>query len=498
MMNSIKEEISDKWFYPLILIMGIYLIVRLVNQAKLLWIFPFDYTNDLSSYMALLHFLAKYGFHNIAPEWYGGLVVLKFYSPGWFYFALPIYWVTKNVQTATYVSLVFLYAIAGLSVHILGRIEGWSKTKRTAFFLLIFGNAIAIGTFIRLGAMPYLFAFAFFIGFFALIMKYKGRRLDRKFCWYFIPLLAIMIVGHAPETLLSGILILSFLLTSKDKLKIIIASLASMLLTSFWWIPFIRGMGESNISHYVYTETLLDFSGPWAWTNVMAIVIPIAAIIAFYVYWRQKSTQKNDLLFFLPVGILGLLVITTVVKYIPFFNQVYPDSYIMFFAVFTVYFFFKIKHINNRYIKTAAILALLVFPVLSVGVSHFHTPYFSKNSQLSLDVLDMLSSVQDTYLIIGVPAETAYAHAFYSYGAIYLNIKTASGWSGHEMSPERRELLYTLWPAFDNRKCKTVKELLAALNVKEVISYSEGCSFLADCGFKRYQEKNGVCLYRGL
>nr|MBI4157114.1 hypothetical protein [Candidatus Woesearchaeota archaeon] len=171
----------DKFLlFPIIFLLG-YLIIRLIDFSKLLIYFSFDYTNDLSSYMTILHFLKEYGFHGIAQNWYNGIVVLKFYSPGWFFFALPLYLLLKDVRIATYISLILMLIIGFVLIWQLGKIEKLSKAKRIGFFVLFFANAIAVGNFIRLGRVTELFAWIVFIGLFLLIIYYKDRNLDLKF-----------------------------------------------------------------------------------------------------------------------------------------------------------------------------------------------------------------------------------------------------------------------------------------------------------------------------
>ena len=59
-----------------------YFLSRLINQARMVFSFPLDFTNDIGSHMAQLHFLYKYGFMSTAPNWYNGYVLFKSYAPG--------------------------------------------------------------------------------------------------------------------------------------------------------------------------------------------------------------------------------------------------------------------------------------------------------------------------------------------------------------------------------------------------------------------------------
>src|SRR3989344_8074240 len=124
------RKIPDKWLYLPILILGSYLIVRLVDQSQLMFHFPLDYTNDISSYMAQLFFLDKCGFHQFCPYWYNGFTAFQFTSPAWFFFTLPLYWIFNDVKTATYISMVLIFLIGLVSFILFGRLFNLSLVKR--------------------------------------------------------------------------------------------------------------------------------------------------------------------------------------------------------------------------------------------------------------------------------------------------------------------------------------------------------------------------------
>src|SRR3990167_241548 len=107
-----KNKFNDKWLYLPILILGTYLIIRLIDQSNIIYIFPLDKYNDMSSYMAQLHFLKVCGFHNFCPYWYNGFITFITTPPGWYSFTLPLYYLFNNVQLASYISLILMYIIS--------------------------------------------------------------------------------------------------------------------------------------------------------------------------------------------------------------------------------------------------------------------------------------------------------------------------------------------------------------------------------------------------
>ena len=146
-----SRTIPDKWLYFPIVVLGIYFIYRLINQSQMIFQFPVETTSDYGAQMAQLYFFAKYGFHQIVPNWYNGFKLFLFYPPGWYFFVFPIYLFTKNILFATFISVLLMFLICFITLYIFGKTQGFSLTKITTFFLLLFANAIAIGNYIRLG-----------------------------------------------------------------------------------------------------------------------------------------------------------------------------------------------------------------------------------------------------------------------------------------------------------------------------------------------------------
>ena len=103
-----KSKLKNGFLMPPIIILGIYFIIRLINQAKIISIFPLNLTNDITSYMSRLYFLFECGFHKLCPYWYNGFITFVNYAPGWTFFTAPIYFITKNIQLSTYISLILI------------------------------------------------------------------------------------------------------------------------------------------------------------------------------------------------------------------------------------------------------------------------------------------------------------------------------------------------------------------------------------------------------
>ena len=208
-------SIEDKYLYFPLILLGIYLLIRLIDQSALITNFPLGKTNDVAPYMTLLYFLANYGYHQLVPYWQGGFVLFQLYPPGWFYFSLPIYTATKNILVTTFISLITMLVIIFLMFLYFGKALGMSITKRIFFFIFLFANPISIGNFIRLSRVTELFGwmFLFFIIFICII--YKNRKIDYKFIILFIISYFLLMFSHPGIMLLAPLPILSLFLIKK-------------------------------------------------------------------------------------------------------------------------------------------------------------------------------------------------------------------------------------------------------------------------------------------
>ena len=85
----------DKYLIIPIIILAIVMIYKLIDYSKLVAVFPLDYTNDISAYMAILFFLKTCGFHNLCPYWYNGFMTFYLSNPGCYFFCLSLIFVNK-------------------------------------------------------------------------------------------------------------------------------------------------------------------------------------------------------------------------------------------------------------------------------------------------------------------------------------------------------------------------------------------------------------------
>lgn len=498
----LREKVKENWYLIPILTLGIYFIYRLIDQAQMVSNFPLDLTNDLSSLLAQLFFLAKCGFHKICPYWYNGYEVLKYYAPGWFYFALPIYLLTKNILFSAYLSLILMYVFSFIFLLILAKSQKFSITKTLLFFFLFFANPITIGNFIRLGRLHSMFAFMLLIPFFIIILYYKDKEIDKKFFLFFIPIYTLVLLSHQQEFIIFHILILSLFLvkTIREKIKLILAVLAGILLSSFWLFSFIKSALSANMLSIEEGKWILQFTGQWLLTNIAGIILPLILVILFYLFYTQTIQNKKtkEFIFYLPVLVLAILFLTRITAFIPVLEQIEPDAFMMFFLFISIFLFLKIKYYPVK-IKKLIPIALIILVLLSVIISVLHTPFFIKHTLLEEDTLDLLNEVEGSFMILHPISSTSYPNAYYSYAPIYLNLSTPAGWAEQAISSEYKDSLTGLPKALEEKDCKKLLSLAKKLNLHNILTYNEDCSTLSKCGFKKISEKQSgkekLCLY---
>ena len=147
-------KLSDKILIVPIILLGLNLVYRLIDSAKMIWQFPFDAVNDFAAYIALLHFFDLYGYMGTVPEWYNGFTLFATYPPGWVFFTYPIYLVTEHLLLSAYLSIIFLFILGFIGIWLIGRELKLSKVKIVAFFLFVFANPMSIGAVLKQGRLP--------------------------------------------------------------------------------------------------------------------------------------------------------------------------------------------------------------------------------------------------------------------------------------------------------------------------------------------------------
>ncbi len=490
-----KTQINDKYFIIPIIFLSLYFIFRLLNQSDMVYIFPIDNNgNDYSSHMARIFFLDEYGYKNQVPNWYNGNYrILQFYSPLWYFFTLPFYHLTNNVQVAVVISLWVIYLLSFLSVYLLGIILKLSKIKRIFLFLAFYANPIAIGYFLRLGKIPELFGWLFVINMLSLLFYYKDKKLDLKFSLMFIILLTLLFYTHLLLFIVSSIFILSFLIYvsgTKNKLNIIISSIITLIITSPFWIDLLKNaLGKAGVD-FVALKRLITTG--WLHDQISAFITPTIFIIIFFIYSRNNETKQDKKLYLVPL-ILAFLYITRILVFIPIFNMPESNTYDFMFILLSTILFLKLK-LDEGNLKKFINLFLIIIPILSIIISLLFTPLFKPHMQDTNDLISLMKEAKGKLYFVNI--KTVNQNSIYAYGAIYYNTSTPGGWDPSNLTKEYENALNLPMKSLENKDCKTFKESLDYLKTEYVITPINECSFLESCNLDRKLNKNNYCLLK--
>ncbi len=463
----------------------------------MMFMFPFDYVNDWSSYMAQLHFLQYCGFQEFCPYWYNGFISFLLISPAWFLVIYPFYLLIGNVQVVAFISLVTIFCSFLVLFLIFGKLLKLSLIKRLFWFAFFTGNAIAIGNFVKLGRIHEFFGLFFFVFMLLFFLYYKDRPLDKWFVLV-LPIYTLAFLSHQTIAVLASGMLFWFFIIRREKLFLGLIFVFAMILSSFWLVPYYESFSLSQGVNISLTQAQLSFSIDFILQNLGSFIIPFALFVVFLFYLKTRNWKK-EVLFFFPVLALAFLMFFRLISYLPVLNYVYPDSYNYLFLFFILYFFVKIRFgALKPFLKKTIFVLVIVATIGSILISVFYTPFFVENSQINYDTIDALNEVDGMYLIFFGPIDVSYHKAYYSYAAIYLNLSTSSGWYSIP-SPEYHEILQEVAvDALEEGDCETFVESLDYLNTTEIITYDEHCETLNMCGFTEKFKKNSVCLYENV
>ena len=484
---------KDYLFIPAIIVFSAYFIYRLVDQSQMLWQFPLDFTNDWASYIAQLHFLKVCGFHAYCPYWFNGLTTFTLTPPGWFYFTLPLYALFGNILYATYSSMVIIFIISFVASIVLGQLNSLSKIKSILLFSVLFMNANIIGTYVRQGRITELFGLMLFYNFALLVFYYKDKLFTGKFI--LIPiLLLLLILSNIPFAAIALILLAGLFLASNKQQKfiIILSVIFPVAATAFWWLPFLHGLPASLAAHLEnnFAGYLLHFNKDTLFIN-LAATIPAAIFLATVLILAVRQyLKKNDILFYLPILIIALLIISRAIVFIPILKSIYPDVYFSLFVFLTTYLFLQVR---SRHKIILLALLFVTCALLSIALSHYHTPYFASNTELQKDILSALPEINDKFLILTTNPEI-YSKALYAYAAIYHAKSTPSGWHA-SINYELYQRLSLLGKTFMTADCTELKNKLHELSANEILSTGDTCNKLASCNFEKTYQKQQICIY---
>ena len=485
-----KTRFRDKALIVPVILLFFYLVFRLIDTSAMINNFPFDYANDLSAHLAKLFFLNNYGFYDIIPYWYNGFnyTLFQSYPPGYYYAALPLLKIIKDVQLAGYISLLLIYIFGFIAVYFL--LKDLSRIRRIALYLFFFANPISIGYLLRLGKLPEMTGWLLNLIIFGILIYYKDRPLDKKFL-FFIPSYAASLLSNVSSFIVMSPLILGFSLikTKKEKVYIFLSILISLIITSFWWIPFYKSsLTKSLGTEAIYTQWLIE-NAPnqfFTYTNdkLTAVLSSLLLIVLLYLYWKGNNSKK-DLLFFLPIAIEAFLIfitpLTKAIVFIPVYNRPPVDTFNIGFLLISSYLFLRTEFPLK--IKKVLEISLTLLIIISIIVSFSITPMYQKVGNIERETFELLPLVKGNFLVLENNTNTynsSYSRAYYSYAPIYYNLTTVSGWIDQTLTVEDERRISRLTRDYRSFTSKEVLAMAMDLNVKSIIMYNEDCDVMEE------------------
>ncbi|MBI2508172.1 hypothetical protein HYV89_04420 [Candidatus Woesearchaeota archaeon] len=478
------KQLENKVFYFLTVFLGIIFLINFIKISSLVSYFPLNDFMDGTSYMGRLALLIKYGYHSFAPNWYNGFYVLQHYAPGWFFFTLPLYWLTESIEISTFISMFLSYLLSLIFFIMLGKEFRISLIKSIAFFLLFYLSPSAFSSFFNLGRLPELLAFTLFIPAFVLI--YKNRELNKKFFFLFFLLFSILMLQQSSIVVFFSFLVLGlfFLISWKQRLILSILMIVALLLSLFWLIPFLND--EGTALQYIRGITVANFIS-------FGTIISILFFISFLFFWNGRNRNRRDLIFFLPSLILCFLYATRLVSFIPILDKIWPNSYNLFFTFLTIFFILATRFQNNVYKLVNFSLYLIPLLVLLI---HFLYPVNGFDyGDTEYEIISMFENVNDRVLIVSAGERLVSTRSLLAYATHYYNITTPDGWGEFSVQQKLYENVEDT-KIVENKSCEEITNNLIDLEIRQIVALSDACRILSDCQYDMVIKKENVCLLK--
>lgn len=477
-------KLENKAFYIPILVFLFILFSKIIFIYRNFANFPYYPLGDSANYLLQTYFLAKYGFHSFVPDIYNGIILFNNYQPGWPFFVLPFYKFIGNVALANYFGLIFAYILGFVAVYSFGKIQKYSSVKIIAFYAILFGNPFSIKVVLDLFRFGEFLGWILFLFFITVILYYKNHRLDKKFVFLFVLFYSLIILTHPYVAVLSSFVILPFFFVKilREKIVIVISNLFPLLITSFWWVPFLSTF-DKPISGLEQLKELLLASSFLSYNTIFLI----SFLILIYFYLSDKKTSWIDKKFWLFFLVLGILIISRIILFVPLLNKVPPNAYNMFYLILNLYLLFEINF--TRRIRNVAIFLLAIFPIISLIIV---LPYEdTSNYNVGKDVIKIISPINEDSLIY---FDRSSSYVVYTLVEKNLPLTFGVDLIHFEAKPDVLIDWYEIRESIFKRECTNIKDNLVKYKVKYVVSAFDYCEFFEVCGLENIKEEGNACL----
>jgi len=441
---------------------------------------------DIGDRVMQLNFLQKEGFHSFIEQCHNGFTLYKFYPPGWGFFNLPILNLVGSLQLTIFISTLLFFILGFLFIYFSK--EKFFKLEKIAIFTLFFANPLMIDNIFNIGRVAETLAWVLFIPFFFLIYYYKNEELDYKFLWL-IPIYSAMILSHPFVAFPASIFLLSLFLIkeNKERVYILLSMLASLLITSFWWIPFL-GILKSGSKDLILLSSLLELDSLVSFNTISLL----AWLVLFYFY---NKTNKKDLLFYSPLLVLNLLILSRIILFIPLFNKPSPGSYALLFLFSGIYLLFKIRFrgVYKKVINLALILFVIASMMLVFG---FMQESSFKYNNYNEDFIEISKDLEGNFIVLG--SEVVRKPQFLVNYAIINNedlrspmCRTAA--ANKDLDAEM--VIKDLEVDIEEEDCENIMENIEKLEVDNIITFGDSCNVLDNCNLNLKRVEGNSCLF---
>ena len=487
---------KDKWFYfPSIVFLALFL-KELIWYSWITKYFPIHVSGDLLTYMVRMYSYINYGFHEFIPYMFGkGSLLFNGHPLGWEVYASSFYYLVKDYFLAAYIALIVSAILLFLVFYLIGRLNKFSFIKVLLFYALFLGNPLILDSVFHIGRVTEVFDWMIFSIVFLILIWYKEKPLDYKF-FLFVIFYSILTLTHIYQLVLGTILVGSLFLIKDYKEKIIIgiSVLISLVITSFWWIPFSKA--TALYPHQWSTQLELASLSSIISYNTIAILL---FFVCCY-YYFNNNLNKKDFIFYLPSMVLALIMISRLILFIPVLRELPPNLYSSYFIFLSLFLFLKTEFspkIKN-FVKVALILLPIICGVFIFGFYNnysfnYKVPY--EYTQINKDVLSIINFVEEKSFIAVEQEKRSNTYAAY---AIVMRNKDVAIFDNLWDAPNRETIdkSFELYGSLKNRDCSSFLESINYFSIKELVSYEKECDFLKSCGFELKKRIGQACLFK--
>jgi hypothetical protein len=505
-LNSLRE-VPNSWFILAVALSVILFLILFVNFSFIIKYFPISAAHeDFNGHMVKVDFMKNYGFNEV-PNWYNGFYPFRTYYFGYLTFTLPIYLLFGNLNLATFISVVLIYIFAFLGCLFFSKIKGGFKNKKRSilFFILFFFNPVILFDSLHLGRLPELFGWLFFLFQSLIIFNYKDKRIDNKFIISYSIVSALLILSGPMIFFLSLSLLAGLFLVKnfKEKIKIVLSFIGSLILTSFWWLPIFIRNEYSQISSFYGPDYMASiFIRPSSllflfknWYHDLAI---LAFLFVLYFYFSSsKNNNKKDYLFFAPALLLSILYLFKITYFMPFIGSVYHLIFVYFFWFLFLYIVLKIdiSHLMARFkIILLFFLYHMYIPIIFYLLLFANIKPFIYGD-LDNQIVELSDTINERFMVVPHPDyNDAYYPAIVSYITYKNNATTPMGWTPQSARKSVIEMNKEAIKDVQENNCQDILLFFKEQRIESLLTFGDYCTNLLQCGlsFKGSTEK--VCV----